>query len=231
MIIQTENLQKYFRTDEIETTALDGVDLQVQPGEFVSIMGPSGGGKSTLLNILGMIDQADGGRYLFRGEDITNESERVLAKVRREHVGFVFQSFNLIDDLTVFENVELPLVYGSRSERASRRKNVEAVLEKMDMAHRMKHFPQQLSGGQQQRVAVARAIVNEPDLLLADEPTGNLDSEHGKEVLNLLSELSDEGTSIVMVTHDETSSEHADRVVRLLDGRVVGASQESLQHV
>ncbi len=223
MIIQTENLQKFFRTDEIETTALDGVDLNVKRGEFVSIMGPSGGGKSTLLNILGLIDRADGGRYLFRGEDITHESERSLAQLRREHIGFIFQSFNLIDELTVYENVELPLLYDG-SDRRSRQRNVAAVLEKMDMAHRMKHFPQQLSGGQQQRVAVARAIINEPDLLLADEPTGNLDSEHGQEVLKLLSSLSDEGASIVMVTHDETSSSYADRVVRLFDGRVVEES-------
>ncbi len=221
MIIQTEKLGKLFRTEEIETTALDSINLHVREGEFVSIMGPSGGGKSTLMNILGLIDRADSGRYLFRGEEVGHCDERMRAQLRRENIGFVFQSFNLIDELTVFENVELPLVYDGRVVRGKRRGIVESLLEKMDMTHRMKHFPQQLSGGQQQRVAVARAIVNQPALILADEPTGNLDSEHGSEVMDILAQLNKEGTTIVMVTHAPECSEYAERVVRLLDGRVV----------
>ncbi len=221
MIIQTEKLGKLFRTEEIETAALDSINLCVREGEFVSIMGPSGGGKSTLMNILGLIDRADSGQYLFRGEEVGRCDERTRAQLRRENIGFVFQSFNLIDELTVFENVELPLVYDGRVERGKRRGIVESLLEKMDMTHRMKHFPQQLSGGQQQRVAVARAIVNQPALILADEPTGNLDSEHGSEVMDILARLNTEGTTIVMVTHAPECSEYAERVVRLLDGRVV----------
>ena len=225
MIIHTESLGKLFRTEEIETTALDAVDLDVEEGEFVSIMGPSGGGKSTLLNILGLIDGADSGQYFFRGEEVGRCDERTRARIRRENIGFVFQSFNLIDELTVFENVELPLVYDGRVERGKRRQTVESVLEKMDIDHRMKHFPQQLSGGQQQRVAVARAIVNQPALILADEPTGNLDSEHGEEVMGILSQLHAEGTTIVMVTHAPECSRYADRIVQMLDGRL--AQQES----
>lgn len=227
MIIRIENLEKRFRTEEVETTALDGIDLCVDPGQFVSIMGPSGGGKSTLLNIMGLVDRADSGRYFFRDEEVGDYDERRRARVRRRHIGFVFQSFNLIDELTVYENVELPLVYDGSADRGTRRKNVQAVLEKLDMAHRMKHFPQQLSGGQQQRVAVARAIVNEPELILADEPTGNLDSEHGSEVMDILADLHKEGTTIVMVTHAPECSRYADRVVHLLDGKVVGGEAQA----
>ncbi len=221
MIIQAENLGKLFRTEDVETTALDGINISVEAGEFVSIMGPSGGGKSTLMNIMGLVDHADSGRYFFRDEDVESYDERQRAKVRRQHIGFVFQSFNLIDELTVYENVELPLVYDGRSDRRTRQEKVQAVLEKLDLAHRTKHFPQQLSGGQQQRVAVARAIVNQPELILADEPTGNLDSEHGGEVMDILAQLNNEGTTIVMVTHAPECSEYADRVVRMLDGRVI----------
>ncbi|MDO9477521.1 MAG: ABC transporter ATP-binding protein, partial [Pseudohongiella sp.] len=199
-MIKTEGLSKLFRTTDVETTALDGINLSIAEGEFTSIMGPSGCGKSTLLHILGLIDNPDGGKYWFMGEEVASYSERQRAMLRKQNIGFVFQSFNLIDELNVYENVELPLVY-TKTPAAERAKRVEAVLEKMNMAHRMKHFPQQLSGGQQQRVAVARAIVNQPNLILADEPTGNLDSEHGAEVMKILSALNDEGTTIVMVTH------------------------------
>ena len=230
MIIRTENLGKLFRTEDVETTALDGVNISVEEGEFVSIMGPSGGGKSTLMNILGLVDHADSGHYFFRDEEVGTYDERKRAVIRRQHIGFVFQSFNLIDELTVFENVELPLVYDGRSDRGERREKVQAVLDKLDMSHRMKHFPQQLSGGQQQRVAVARAIVNQPELILADEPTGNLDSEHGSEVMDILAQLHKEGTTIVMVTHAPECSAYADRVVRLLDGRVVAEKTVGAQH-
>ena len=230
MIIRTENLGKLFRTEEVETTALDAVNISVEEGEFVSIMGPSGGGKSTLMNIMGLVDQADSGHYFFRDEEVGSYDERRRAQVRREHIGFVFQSFNLIDELTVFENVELPLVYDGRSARGQRREKVMAVLDKLDMGHRMKHFPQQLSGGQQQRVAVARAIVNQPDLILADEPTGNLDSEHGAEVMDILAQLNKEGTTIVMVTHAPECSQYADRVVRMLDGRVIAEETAGAQY-
>ena len=221
MIIQTENLGKLFQTEDVETTALDSINISVEDGEFVCVMGPSGGGKSTLMNIMGLVDQADSGRYLFRDEDVGSYDERQRAQVRRQHIGFVFQSFNLIDELTVYENVELPLVYDGRSDRRARQEKVKAVLDKLDMGHRMRHFPQQLSGGQQQRVAVARAIVNQPELILADEPTGNLDSEHGSEVMDILAQLNKAGTTIVMVTHAPECSEYADRVVRMLDGRVI----------
>ena len=211
---------KLFRTDEVETTALNKVNLEVAKGEFTSIMGPSGCGKSTLLHILGLIDNPDGGKYWFLGEDVSSYSERQRANLRKENIGFVFQSFNLIDELSVFENVELPLIY-TRVPANDRKKKVEEVLEKMDMAHRAKHFPQQLSGGQQQRVAVARSIVNQPNLILADEPTGNLDSEHGKEVMNILTGLNDEGTTILMVTHSPEDAAVGKRIVRMLDGKVI----------
>ena len=220
MIIKTEELTKLFRTEEIETTALDSIDLSIEEGEFASIMGPSGCGKSTLLHILGLIDNPDSGRYWFLGEEVSAYSERQRANLRKQNIGFVFQSFNLIDELTVYENVELPLIY-TKLASAVRKSKVEVVLEKMDMAHRAKHFPQQLSGGQQQRVAVARAIVNEPNLILADEPTGNLDSEHGAEVMKILSGLNDEGTTIVMVTHSAEDAAVGKRVVRILDGKIV----------
>lgn len=220
MIIATDKLSKVFRTEEVETTALDGIDLKVDSGQFVALMGPSGCGKSTLMHIIGLIDDASGGRYHFLGEDVTDYSERKRAQLRKANIGFVFQSFNLIDELTVYENVELPLIY-NKVPVNERKARVEAVLTKMDMAHRLKHFPLQLSGGQQQRVAVARAIVTNPKLILADEPTGNLDSEHGEEVMKILRQINGEGSTIVMVTHSEHDASYADRVIRLLDGKVV----------
>ncbi|HBN16164.1 MAG TPA: phosphonate ABC transporter ATP-binding protein [Pseudohongiella sp.] len=222
-MIKTENLSKLFRTDEVETTALESVEFGISEGEFTSIMGPSGCGKSTLLHILGLIDNPDSGAYWFMGEDVADYSERKRSKLRKHNIGFVFQSFNLIDELNVYENVELPLIY-TRTPAAERRKKVEFVLEKMNMAHRLKHFPRQLSGGQQQRVAVARAIVNTPKLILADEPTGNLDSEHGAEVMGLLSSLNAEGTTIVMVTHSPEDASVGSRIIRMLDGRIVSES-------
>ncbi|MCG8414520.1 MAG: ABC transporter ATP-binding protein [Pseudomonadales bacterium] len=227
MIIKTENLNKLFRTDEVETTALDGVNLSVKEGEFTSIMGPSGCGKSTLLHILGLIDNPDGGKYWFLDEEVSAYSERQRANLRKENIGFVFQSFNLIDELTVYENVELPLIY-TKTPSSERKSKVETVLDKMNMAHRMKHFPQQLSGGQQQRVAVARAIVNQPNLILADEPTGNLDSEHGEEVMKILASLNDEGTTIVMVTHSPEDAAVGKRIVRMLDGRIISESDNEV---
>ena len=223
MIIKTEGLTKLFRTEEVETTALDEVNVSVAEGEFTSIMGPSGCGKSTLLHILGLIDNPDGGKYWFLDEEVSSYTERQRANLRKENIGFVFQSFNLIDELTVYENVELPLIY-TKAPSQERKQKVESVLEKMDMAHRQNHFPQQLSGGQQQRVAVARAIVNQPNLILADEPTGNLDSEHGEEVMKILSALNDEGTTIVMVTHSAEDAAAGKRIVRMLDGKVISES-------
>jgi putative ABC transport system ATP-binding protein len=220
MIIETENLKKIYRTDVVETTAVDGVNFSLGEGQFVSIMGPSGCGKSTLLHLLGLIDTPSEGRYRFLGEDVSGYPERKRARIRKANIGFVFQSFNLIDELTVYENVELPLVYGNvpANERKAR---VETVLEKMDIAHRRDHFPAQLSGGQQQRVAVARALVNKPSLILADEPTGNLDSEHGEEVMKMLLKLNEEGTTILMVTHSAPNAAYSNRIVNLLDGKIV----------
>jgi putative ABC transport system ATP-binding protein len=220
MIIETENLKKVYRTDVVETTAVDGINFTLKEGEFVSIMGPSGCGKSTLLHILGLIDSPSDGAYRFLGEDVSKYAESRRAKIRKSHIGFVFQSFNLIDELTVYENVELPLTYrGMDGEERKRR--VKAALERVGMSHRMKHFPAQLSGGQQQRVAVARALVNKPNLILADEPTGNLDSEHGDEVMKLLLKLNEEGTTILMVTHSAPNAAFSSRIVSLLDGKVV----------
>ena len=219
MIIETEDLVKVFRTEEVETTALDSINLHVDEGEFVSLMGPSGCGKSTLLHILGLIDNPTQGRYRFLGEEVSDYSEGKRVNLRKANIGFVFQSFNLIDELTVYENVELSLVY-NKVPASDRKKRVEDVLEKMDMGHRRKHFPLQLSGGQQQRVAVARAIVNRPNLILADEPTGNLDSEHGGEVMKILSKLNEEGSTIFMVTHSQENADHSKRIIRLLDGKV-----------
>lgn len=230
MIIHTENLGKLYRTEDVETTALDSINISVEEGEFVCVMGPSGGGKSTLMNIMGLVDQADSGHYFFRDEDVESYDERQRAQVRRQHIGFVFQGFNLIDELTVYENVELPLVYDGRSDRRQRHQKVEAVLDRLDMSHRMKHFPQQLSGGQQQRVAVARAIVNQPELILADEPTGNLDSQHGSEVMDILAQLNEEGTTIVMVTHAPECSVYSSRIMRLLDGKVVAEETVGDKH-
>jgi len=220
MIITTENMVKRFRTEEVETTALGGVSIQVAENEFVSIMGPSGCGKSTLLNIIGLIDNPDSGKFFFLGEDISHYNERQRANLRKQNIGFIFQSFNLIDELSVYENVELPLVY-TKTPAAERKQRVEAVIEKMNMSHRLRHLPQQLSGGQQQRVAVARALVNQPKLILADEPTGNLDSEHGDEVMKMLLQLNAEGTTIVMVTHSPEHAAVGKRIIRMLDGQVV----------
>ena len=219
-MIQMKHLTKIYRTPAIQTTALNDISLDIRKGEFVSIMGPSGCGKSTLLNLLGLIDSPDGGAYRFADEEVTTYSERQRARLRKRHIGFVFQSFNLIDELTVFENVQLPLIYTS-APPAERRKKVEAVLEKLGMVHRRSHYPQQLSGGQQQRVAVARAMVNQPDLILADEPTGNLDSHNGAEVMDMLADLNRQGTTVVMVTHSQACAGYGHRILRLLDGRIV----------
>ena len=219
-MIQIEKLEKVYRTEEVETKALNKVSLEVQEGEFVAIMGPSGCGKSTLLNILGLLDEPDGGSFKFLGTEIASFNERNRADLRKKNIGFVFQSFNLIDELTVFENVELPLIYLGVP-AAERKVKVEKVLEKMQIMHRRTHFPQQLSGGQQQRVAVARAVINTPKLILADEPTGNLDSTNGNEVMELLTELNEAGTTVIMVTHSEHDARYAHRIIRLLDGEVV----------
>lgn len=219
-MLKTNSLVKIFKTDEIETTALNKVDLEVKKGEFVAIMGPSGCGKSTLLNIVGLLDNPSGGELHFDDIEVSKFKERQRTELRKENVGFVFQSFNLIDELSVFENVELPLLYLKVS-ASERKKKVDAVLDRMKIAHRRKHFPQQLSGGQQQRVAIARAVVANPKLILADEPTGNLDSANGQEVMNLLTELNKEGTTIVMVTHSPSDAEYAHRVIQLFDGHIV----------
>ncbi|WP_324678491.1 ABC transporter ATP-binding protein [Hymenobacter sp. GOD-10R] len=219
-MIKIENLEKIYRTEEVQTKALNKVSLMVNEGEFVAIMGPSGCGKSTLLNIIGLLDEPDGGSLQFAGTEIAHYNERRRAELRKKHLGFVFQSFNLIDELTVVENVELPLLYLGIG-AAERKQKVEQVLEKMQLMHRRNHFPQQLSGGQQQRVAVARAVINSPRLILADEPTGNLDSSNGNEVMELLTELNEAGTTIIMVTHSEHDARYAHRVIRLLDGEVV----------
>ncbi len=223
-MIQIKNLKKSFRTEEVETLALNNVNFKVEEGEFAAIMGPSGCGKSTLLNIIGMLDNPTDGSYQFAGHEVGGLKERQRTELRKGNLGFVFQSFNLIDELTVFENVELPLIYLKES-KSSRRKKVMAVLERMKIAHREKHFPHQLSGGQQQRVAIARAVVTNPKLILADEPTGNLDSKNGLEVMNLLTELNQEGTTIVMVTHSDHDSHFAHRVINLFDGQIVTESQ------
>ncbi len=219
-MIKTSDLTKVFRTEEVETTALDKVNLHVKEGEYVAVMGPSGCGKSTLLNILGLLDNPSSGSYIFNGTEVANLKERDRTVFRKGNIGFVFQSFNLIDELNVYENVELPLIY-LKMKTAERKKRVEDVLERMKISHRAKHFPQQLSGGQQQRVAIARAVVANPKLILADEPTGNLDSKNGIEVINLLSELNKEGTTIIMVTHNDRDAGYAHRIVNLFDGQVV----------
>ncbi len=219
-MIKTVNLTKVFRTEEIETSALNNVSLHIQKGEFVAIMGPSGCGKSTLLNIVGLLDNPTSGEYYFDGEEVGSFKERHRTQLRKGNIGFVFQSFNLIDELNVFENVELPLIYLKLKAR-ERRDMVEKVLERMKISHRRKHFPQQLSGGQQQRVAIARAVVANPKLILADEPTGNLDSKNGLEVMNLLTELNREGTTIVMVTHSLHDSGFAHRIINLFDGEII----------
>lgn len=229
-MIKTVDLKKIYTTEEVETTALNNVNLEVKDGEFVAIMGPSGCGKSTLLNLLGLLDNPSGGEYHFLDHEVSKYSERQRANLRKNNIGFVFQSFNLIDELTVFENIELPLLYlgYSSSERKTR---VNEELEHMQIIHRKNHFPQQLSGGQQQRVAVARAVVARPKLILADEPTGNLDSSHGDEVMNLLTELNESGTAIVMVTHSPAYAEYSHRIVHLFDGHVVTENIKESFHV
>ena len=229
-MIKTSNLRRVYTTDEVETTALNNVNIDITPGEFVAIMGPSGCGKSTLLNILGLLDNPSDGEYHFVGHEVSKYTERQRANLRKANIGFVFQSFNLIDELTVFENVELPLFYlGVKS--AERELRVNEVLEQMQMMHRKSHFPQQLSGGQQQRVAVARAIVAKPKLILADEPTGNLDSAHGDEVMKLLTGLNEAGTTIIMVTHSSAQAEYAHRTIHLFDGHVVTENIKEQFHV
>jgi putative ABC transport system ATP-binding protein len=219
-MIRTNDLKKIFRTDEVETTALGGVSIEINEGEFVSIMGPSGCGKSTLMNILGLLDNPSEGEYYFLGNEVSKYTERQRAMIRKENIGFVFQSFNLIDELTIYENVELPLLY-LKTSPAERKQKVETVLERMNIMHRRNHFPQQLSGGQQQRVAVARALVANPKIILADEPTGNLDSSHGDEVMKMLTDLNENGTTVVMVTHSPSYAEYGNRVIHLFDGQVV----------
>jgi putative ABC transport system ATP-binding protein len=217
-MIKINGLEKIYRTEEVETVALNKLSFEVKSGEFVAVMGPSGCGKSTLLNILGLLDDPDAGSFLFNGIEVSKFNERKRAELRKRNIGFVFQSFNLIDELTVFENVELPLIYlGMKS--AERKQRVESILDKVQIMHRRNHYPQQLSGGQQQRVAVARAVVNNPKLILADEPTGNLDSSNGNEVMQMLSDLNETGTTIIMVTHSEHDARYSHRIIRMLDGQ------------
>ena len=219
-MIKTENLQKIFKTEEVETWALNNVTLEIKEGEFVAIMGPSGCGKSTLLNILGLLDKPTNGTYELNGVEVSKYTEAQRTNLRKGVIGFVFQSFNLIDELNVYENIELPLLYmGVPKEERKRR--VEEAMKRMDISHRVKHFPQQLSGGQQQRVAIARAVVANPKIILADEPTGNLDSKNGKEVMELLTQLNKEGTTVVMVTHSQHDAGYATRTINLFDGQVV----------
>lgn len=218
-IIKTENIRKVFRTEDVETWALNGIDIEINEGEFVAIMGPSGCGKSTLLNILGLLDNPSEGSYLLNGTDVTLFTEDNRTTLRKGVIGFVFQSFNLIDDLNVYENIELPLLYMGIP-RKERKRRVEDAMRRMDITHRAGHFPQQLSGGQQQRVAIARAVVATPKIIFADEPTGNLDSKNGIEVMELLKQLNSEGTTIVMVTHSQRDASYAKRVINLFDGQV-----------
>ena len=219
-MIKTEKLQKIFKTEEVETWALHDVSLEIKEGEFVAIMGPSGCGKSTLLNILGLLDNPTNGVYTLNGEDVSKYTEAQRTNLRKGVIGFVFQSFNLIDELNVYENIELPLLYMGVP-KEERKKRVEEAMKRMDISHRVKHFPQQLSGGQQQRVAIARAVVANPKIILADEPTGNLDSKNGKEVMHLLTQLNKEGTTVVMVTHSQHDAGYATRTINLFDGQVV----------
>jgi len=227
-MIEMHDLTKAYRTSDIETTALSTINLEVNAGEFIAVMGPSGCGKSTLLNIMGMLDSPDSGRYAFLDEDVAAYGERKLSDIRKQNIGFIFQSFNLVDELTVAENVMLPLLY-QKVPATQRDRRVQNVLERVGIAHRASHRPQQLSGGQQQRVAVARAVVSDPKLILADEPTGNLDTTNGEEVLELLNQLNADGTTIVMVTHDPGHADHASRVVHMLDGRVLSENVIGLE--
>ena len=226
-MIKVNNLVKEFRTEDIITTALAGVSFEIKDGEFVAIMGPSGCGKSTLLNILGLLDNPTEGEYELLGREVGRLKEKDRTLFRKGNIGFVFQSFNLIDELSVYENIELPLIY-LRINKAERREKVEAIMRRMGILHRCDHFPQQLSGGQQQRVAIARAVVANPKLILADEPTGNLDSRNGQEVMNLLSELHKDGTTVVMVTHSRKDASYADRIINLFDGKIVDNVNDEL---
>lgn len=226
-MIEVKNLSKVFRTEEIETTALNNVSFSIEKGEFVAIMGPSGCGKSTLLNVLGLLDNPSGGSYQLLGNEVASLRERERTNYRKGNIGFVFQSFNLIDELNVYENVELPLKYLNISS-SERKRRVTEMLKRMNISHRAKHYPQQLSGGQQQRVAIARAVVANPQLILADEPTGNLDSRNGKEVMDLLCDLNKEGTTIVMVTHSQRDASVAQRIINLFDGEIVGDVQNEM---
>ena len=219
-MIKTENLQKIFKTEEVETWALNNVTLEIKEGEFVAIMGPSGCGKSTLLNILGLLDNPTNGTYELNGVEVSKYTEAQRTDLRKGVIGFVFQSFNLIDEVNVYENIELPLLYMGIP-KDERKRRVEEAMKRMDISHRVKHFPQQLSGGQQQRVAIARAVVANPKIILADEPTGNLDSKNGKEVMELLTQLNKEGTTVVMVTHSQHDAGYATRTINLFDGQVV----------
>jgi putative ABC transport system ATP-binding protein len=225
-MITLADIHRTFRSDEVETTALRAIDLTIEAGEFVAVMGPSGCGKSTLLNIIGLIDRPTSGRYLFQGEEVTGLDEGALARIRRDHLGFVFQSFNLIDELTIAENVELGLVYRRWAGR-ERRSRVQAAMDRVGIAHRGRHYPHQLSGGQQQRAAIARAIVGAPSLILADEPTGNLDTANGEQVMDILKSLNAEGATIVMVTHSPAHADMARRVVNMLDGRIVVSARRA----
>lgn len=229
-MIETKNLKKIFTTEEVETTALNNVNLKIQEGEFVAIMGPSGCGKSTLLNILGLLDNPSNGEFFFSGEEVGKYSEKQRTDLRKSNIGFIFQSFNLIDELTVYENIELPLLYQKFS-KPERKKMVKDVMEKLNILPRRGHFPQQLSGGQQQRVAVARAIVAKPKMILADEPTGNLDSENGEEVMNLLTQLHEEGATIIMVTHSPTDAECSQRIINLFDGHIITENKKKEFHL
>ncbi len=219
-MIHIKDLRKIYRTEAVETWALSNITVDIKAGEFVAVMGPSGCGKSTLLNMIGLLDVPDGGTFAFNGTEVSGLSEKKRSLLRKENIGFVFQSFNLIDELTVFENVELPLIYTDVS-KGERKQWVEKALDKMQIMHRRNHYPQQLSGGQQQRVAVARAVVNNPLLILADEPTGNLDSSNGNDVMELLTDLNEQGTTIVMVTHSEHDARYSHRIIRMLDGQTV----------
>ncbi|MBN2426641.1 MAG: ABC transporter ATP-binding protein [Calditrichaceae bacterium] len=229
-MIKTENLNKVYTTEEVETTALNNINFEVKEGEFVSIMGPSGCGKSTLLNLLGLLDNPSDGKFYFLDHEVSRYSERQRANLRKQNIGFVFQSFNLIDELTVYENIELPLLYLKYS-ASERKKRVSEIMEQMQIMHRKNHFPQQLSGGQQQRVAVGRAVVAKPKLILADEPTGNLDSVHGEEVMKMMLDLNEAGTTVIMVTHSPTYAEYGNRVVHLFDGHVVTENLNGNFHV
>ncbi|HMC00420.1 MAG TPA: ABC transporter ATP-binding protein [Flavobacteriaceae bacterium] len=229
-MIKLNKLTKVYRTEDIESTALNEVSFEIKQGEFVSVMGPSGCGKSTLLNILGMLDKPESGSYEFLEKEVSKLNEKGRAEVRKRNIGFIFQNFNLIDELTVFENIELPLIYNKVS-ASERKQRVNELIDKIGISHRSSHFPQQLSGGQQQRVAVARALITRPPLILADEPTGNLDSSNGNEVMELLCELNEEGTTIVMVTHSSHDASYSQRIINLLDGQVVSEKKSKIEQV